>query len=56
MTEFNDINYYRRREVAARHMASESSDKSIKRIHTDMADNYAAKVRELTPAPKLTLI
>lgn len=56
MDQINDIDYYRRREATARHMADGSSDKAIRRIHTDMAEGYAAKVRDLTPKPRLVFI
>ena len=56
MDQENEIGYYRRREAEARQMADCSSDKSIRRIHSDMADRYAAKVQELTPKPRLVLV
>ena len=56
MDQTNDIAYYRRREAIARQMALGSSNEAILRIHTDMADNYAAKVQALTPKPTLVSV
>ena len=56
MDQDNDVGYYRRREASARRMASGSSDHAIKRIHSDMADRYAAKISEMTVSPILRIV
>ena len=41
-----DQNYYRRRELQERETAARSDEPSARRIHLELAERYAALVRE----------
>jgi hypothetical protein len=47
MTDSHDASYYKRREAAERHLAEISGEKSIARIHLELADRYAAQAAAL---------
>ena len=51
MDQENSLSYYVRREADARMMADRTSNHEAKRIHTDLADRYAAKVGEMMARP-----
>ncbi|HEX4694214.1 hypothetical protein [Sphingomonas sp.] len=40
----NDIEYYRRREAAARGLAAQAGNPAISRVHLEMAEEYARRV------------
>lgn len=44
MRHDNDIEYYRRREAAARNLAAQAGNPAISRVHLEMADEYARRV------------
>lgn len=49
----NDIDYYRRREAAARDLAAHAGDPAISRAHLEMADEYARRLEQAErPAPR----
>ena len=43
----HDAEYYARREQQERESAARTDDNGARRIHLDMADRYAAMIREI---------
>ena len=55
MIEFEDRQYLMHREATQRRLAARALDPAIAAIHTQMADEYAARIPR-GPAPALRLV
>lgn len=51
MKQEHDAAYFRRREATARDLADRSNDPQIKRIHLQMAEDYAKRAEEAAAQP-----
>lgn len=45
-----DFEYYRRREQHERACAERAQDQTARRVHLDMAERYAARLRTMAPS------